>query len=68
MSRFDIFLIGCDQSIPLDIDTQNIESLTKLLTCQRFLVGRFSAEAGDMAMRSVSIPVSRIKLLCESDN
>jgi hypothetical protein len=67
MSRFDVFLIGSNQSLPLEVEAENVQALSDLLTRQRFLVGRFSAEAGDQALRLVSIPISRINLFCEAE-
>lgn len=65
MSRFDVFLIGSSQSLPLEIDVENGQSLAHLLGHRRFLLARLSAEAEDMAMREVIIPISRINFLCE---
>lgn len=67
MSRFDIFMIGSSHCLPLEVEAEDVQSLSDLLTRQRFLVGRFSAEAGDRAMRPVSIPVGRINLFCEGE-
>lgn len=63
MSCFNVFLIGSSQSLPLQIDAENLQSLTALLTHQRFLIGRFTDEAEGMSQQSVMIPVSRINML-----
>jgi hypothetical protein len=65
MSRFDVFLIGSNQCLPLEIEVENVQSLAHLLGQRRFLVARLSTEAEDMAAREVMIPVSRINFLCE---
>ena len=67
MSRFDVFLIGNSQCLPLEIEAEDVHSLAHSLAYGRFLVGRLSAEAEDMAMRPVMIPISRINLLCEAE-
>lgn len=67
MSRFDVFLIGNAQSLPLEIDADNLECLARSLGRQRFLLGRFSTDAEGVAMRPVMIPISRINLLCEAE-
>lgn len=66
MSRFDVFLVGNNQRLPLEIEAENVQSLARFLARQRFLVGRISAEADDLAMRPVMIPVCRINLLIEA--
>lgn len=68
MSRFDVFLIGNAQCLPLEIEADNVEYLAQSLGRQRFLLGRLSADAGDIAMRPVMIPISGINLLCEAEH
>jgi hypothetical protein len=65
MARFDVFLVGTSQRLPLEIAAENVQALAHVLARQRFLVGRLSEEAGEMGTRSVMIPISRINLLCE---
>lgn len=65
MARFDVFIAGTSQRLPLEIAAENVHSLAHLLVRQRFLVGRLSEEAGEMGARSVMIPISRINFLCE---
>jgi hypothetical protein len=65
MARFDVFLVGTSQRLPLEIAAENVQSLAHFLARQRFLVARLSEEAGDMGTRSVMIPISRINFLCE---
>jgi hypothetical protein len=65
MARFDVFLVGTSQRLPLEIAAENVQSLAHFLTHQRFLVGRLSEEAEEMGTRSVMIPISRINFLCE---
>ena len=65
MARFNALLVGSNQHFLLDIGAENLGSLMKILINQRFLVGRFAAEADDLAMTPVMIPISRIQLLYE---
>jgi hypothetical protein len=67
MSRFDIFLVGNNERLSLDIDAENLDCLANSLGRQRFLLAQLSSEAGEMAFRRVMIPSARINLLSEAD-
>lgn len=65
MLRFNVLLIGDRQCLPIEIESESLCSLTDMLTHQRFLIGRFAAEAEDLAYVPAMIPVSRIHFLYE---
>ena len=67
MGHFNVYLIGSSQSLPLELEADNVRSLTHMLSRQRFIIGRFTAEAEDMALTAVMIPVSRIQMLHEAE-
>lgn len=67
MARFDVFLVGTNQRLPLEIAAENVQSLAHFLSRQRFLVGGLCEEVDEMGTRSVMIPISRINFLCEAE-
>lgn len=70
MGRFTVFVSGCTEGIPIELDASNVHEIEKVVGSRRFIVGELidvPNEDGVCDNRAALIPVSRIQLIVETD-
>ena len=70
MGRFTVFMAGCGDGIPIELDASSMREVGELVGSSRFVAGELVDVPdceGVCRNRSALIPVSRIHLIVEAD-
>ena len=70
MGRFTVFLMGCAEGLPVELDAFSVHDIERLISGSRFIAGELiDVPNGDgvCGNRGALIPVSRIRMIVEHE-
>jgi len=70
MGRFTVFVSGCPDGLPVELDASSVHEVERLVGSSRFIAGDLvdvSNAWGVCDNRAALIPISRIQMIVEAD-
>ena len=70
MGRFTVFMSGCAEGLPMEIEASSVHDIEELIGGRRFIAGELidlPDEDGCCHDRAALIPVSRIQMILEAE-
>lgn len=70
MGRFTVFIMGCTEGLPVELEATSVHEVERLVGSSRFIAGELvdmPNEWGVCDSRPALIPVSRIQMIVGTD-
>lgn len=70
MGRFTVFVAGCPEGLPIEIEASSVHEVERLVGSSRFVAGELidvPDQDGVCSNRPALIPLSRIQMIVEAD-